>query len=76
MCFAAVYMYLICISIADQPSLQFVVLLTRLHVCHEQKERSASKHNFFKRTKHGQPLMKYRVDKVLQVLQREVAGKP
>ena len=36
-----------------------------------QKQRSHQKHDFFRRTKSGQPVMKVRVDKILEVLQQE-----
>jgi hypothetical protein len=36
-----------------------------------QKQRSRQKHDFFRRTQRGQPVMKYRVDKILGALQRE-----
>lgn len=37
----------------------------------KQKQRSHQKHDFFRRTKTGQPVMKVRVDKVLAALQAE-----
>jgi hypothetical protein len=36
-----------------------------------QKQRSHQKHDFFRRTKTGQPVMKVRVDKILATLQQE-----
>jgi hypothetical protein len=39
-----------------------------------QKQRSHQKHDFFRKTKSGQPVMKYRVDKILAQLQQEKAG--
>jgi hypothetical protein len=36
-----------------------------------QKQRSHQKHDFLRRTKTGQPVMKVRVDKILEALQAE-----
>lgn len=49
--------------------------LSLLRYCLLQKQRGHQKHDFFKKTKHGQPVMKYRVDKILAVLEREKEGK-
>lgn len=38
-----------------------------------QKARGKQKHEFFKRTRTGQPVMKHRMDKLLQALQQSVA---
>jgi hypothetical protein len=38
-----------------------------------QKQRKQQKHKFFQKTKHGQPVMKHRVDKILEKLQQEAA---
>jgi hypothetical protein len=64
-----------------QPSSE-VCLLCKLaapsHVlvflCDMQKQRSHQKHDFFRKTKRGQPVMKYRVDKILAQLQQEKAA--
>jgi rRNA processing len=36
-----------------------------------QKQRGKERHEFFKRTSRGQPVMKVRVDKILAALQRD-----
>jgi hypothetical protein len=54
--------------------LSWVVLSLLVQTCychHPQKQRSHQKHDFFKRTKTGQPVMKVRVDKILATLQQE-----
>jgi hypothetical protein len=50
------------------------VHLCLLACCAAQKQRSHQKHDFFRKTKRGQPVMKYRVDKILAQLQQEKAA--
>ena len=40
-----------------------------------QRSRQQDRHKFFKRTASGQPLMKYRMDKILSTLEHEKAAK-
>jgi hypothetical protein len=41
-----------------------------------QKHRRDEKKCFFKRNRHGQPLMRYRIEKILLELQHGKKGKP
>jgi hypothetical protein len=56
--------------------LNFFSCAVRVLACcwHLQKQRSHQKHDFFRKTKRGQPVMKYRVDKILAQLQQEKAA--
>jgi uncharacterized membrane protein len=57
------------------PALCLLCLLVLLLVLVLQRQRSHEKHDFFKKTRRGQPVMKYRVDKILAALQQDAAAK-
>lgn len=54
---------LLALAVDTTALLQLLLLL--------QRQRSHQKHDFFRKTKRGQPVMKYRVDKILEQLQQE-----
>jgi hypothetical protein len=39
-----------------------------------QKHRQEQKHKFFQKTRRGQPVIKHRMEKILEQLQKEQAG--